>query len=223
MLRSLRGAFAPILLGTTSVAGSLRTGTATAESSTISTTSTKPRRGPLTDVKDRVVLITGASAGIGTACAWRFAEQGSRLVLVSRRQDRLDVLKAELLQAYPSVKIHIVAMSVTDYKAVEKLPNELPAYFRDVDILVNNAGLAKGVTPIDANDIEDAQQVMDTNVLGTIAFCRAFTPGMKARGRGHIINMGSVAVSLELLLAIYYLIGKTFLIGVLCLFYGNGV
>jgi hypothetical protein len=154
----------------------------------------RPTKSALTDLKDQVVLITGASAGIGAACAWRFAEQGSKLVLVGRREQRLNELKAALQTEYPGLKVHVVALSVTDLPKVEALPAELPAEFRDVDILVNNAGLARGVTSVETNDLKDAVEVMETNVIGTIAFSRAFLPGMKARGRGHLVNMGSVAV-----------------------------
>eukprot|EP01031_Cornospumella_fuschlensis_P032464 gene32464-39253_t len=164
-----------------------------AATSDFSTSVYRGHRAPLTDVKGQVVLITGATAGIGAACAMRFAEQGSKLVLVGRRQDRLDTIKKEILALYPKTHIHTVALSVTDYDAVAALPTTLPAEFRDVDILVNNAGLALGVSTVDQNRIEDAKQVMDTNVLGTIALCSAFIPGMKKRNRGHIVNMGSVA------------------------------
>ncbi len=144
---------------------------------------------------NKVVLITGATAGIGEACAWQFAENGSKLILVGRREDRLAALKTEINSEYPAVKIHTVAMSVADTDAVAALPGLLPAEFKDVEILVNNAGLALGVSAVDTNSISDAKTVMDTNVIGVIAMCRAFVPGMKERGAGHIINMGSVAVS----------------------------
>jgi NADP-dependent 3-hydroxy acid dehydrogenase YdfG len=104
-------------------------------------------------------------------------------------------MKDDILKSYPTIDIHTVSMSVTDLDKVAALPNTLPAKFKNVDILVNNAGLALGVTPADGNDIDAAKTVLDTNVLGTIALCRAFLPGMKERGHGHIINMGSVAVS----------------------------
>lgn len=145
-------------------------------------------------LKNKVVLITGATAGIGASCAWRFAEEGCHLVLVGRRDDRLQKLKKELIAAYPSIDVHTVKMSVTDLKAVAELPKSLPAKFQNVDILLNNAGLALGVTPAESNDVEAAKTVMDTNVLGTIAMCSAFLPGMKERGTGHLINMGSIAV-----------------------------
>jgi uncharacterized protein with GYD domain len=154
----------------------------------------RPSRSPLVNLKDKVVLITGSTAGIGLACAWRFADEGSKLILVGRREGRLQEIKEALQQTYPGLKVHTVALSVTDYDAVSKLPNQLPSEFRDVDILVNNAGLARGVTSVETNQMKDAIEVMETNVLGTIAFTTAFTPGMKERGRGHVVNMGSVAV-----------------------------
>lgn len=146
-----------------------------------------------TSLKDKVVLITGANVGIGEACARQFAAQKSRLILVGRRKEKLDELKTSLLSEDPSLKVLTVAMSVTDYDAVAALPASLPKDFANVSILVNNAGLALGVTPVDKNSIADAKQVMDTNVLGVVAFCSAFTPGMLQRGEGHIVNMGSVA------------------------------
>lgn len=91
--------------------------------------------------------------------------------------------------------MHTVKLSVTDLTAVAELPKKLPAKFQNVDILLNNAGLALGVSPAESNDVEAAKTVMDTNVLGTIAMCSAFLPGMKERGTGHLINMGSIAVS----------------------------
>lgn len=146
-----------------------------------------------TELKNKVVLITGASAGIGKACAERFAEHGSKLVLVGRRKHVLEDLKAALVRAHPSLRVHVAALSVSDMKAVQNLPNALPTEFKDVSILVNNAGLALGVTSAESNSVADAEQVMMTNVMGVIAMCRAFLPGMVERGEGHLINMGSVA------------------------------
>lgn len=157
----------------------------------------KVNRGRSTPISlvNKVVLITGATSGIGEACAWQFAEQGSKLILVGRREDRLNALKKDIIASFPKVEVHTVKLSVTDTDAVAALPKKLPENFRDVEILVNNAGLALGVSSVENNSIEDAKTVMDTNVIGTIALCRAFVPGMKERGAGHIINMGSVAVS----------------------------
>lgn len=125
-------------------------------------------------------------------------------MLVGRRDDRLQKLKKEIIAAYPNVDVHTVKMSVTDLQAVAELPKKLPAKFQNVDILLNNAGLALGVTPAEANDVEAAKTVMDTNVLGTIAMCSAFLPGMKERGTGHLINMGSIAVSNIIALILKY-------------------
>ena len=144
-------------------------------------------------IADQVVLITGATAGIGEACAKRLATHNVKLVLLGRREDRLKALKNELLKANPSLRIHTVALSVTDLDAVAKLPSTLPKEFADVDILINNAGLALGVSSVENNSVSDAQNVINTNVTGLIALSSAFLPGMKKRNRGHLVNMGSVA------------------------------
>ena len=115
-------------------------------------------------------------------------------MLVGRRQDKLDALATDICAAYPSSKIHNVAISVTDYDAVATLPRTLPDEFQAVEVLVNNAGLALGVNPVDKNSVSDSKEVIDTNVMGVVAFCSAFVPGMIERKAGHIINMGSVAV-----------------------------
>ena len=119
-------------------------------------------------------------------------------MLVGRRQDKLDALAADIREAYPYSKIHNVAISVTDYDAVAALPRTLPDEFQAVEVLVNNAGLALGVNSVDNNLISDAKEVVDTNVMGVVAFCSAFVPGMIERKAGHIINMGSVAVGYHL-------------------------
>jgi len=152
------------------------------------------RRVTTLDLTNKVVLVTGATAGIGAACAWQFAEEGANLILVGRRDERLQSLKQEIISAFPNVDVHTVAMSVTDLQKVADLPKNLPEKFRNVDILLNNAGLALGVTSADQNDVDAAKTVLDTNVLGTIALCSAFLPGMRERGSGHLINMGSIAV-----------------------------
>jgi NADP-dependent 3-hydroxy acid dehydrogenase YdfG len=134
----------------------------------------------------------GASAGIGEACAWRFAEAGCRLVLLARRADRLDALKAELEAAHGSA-VHTVVLDVRDAAGVAALPAALPEAFRGVDILLNNAGLALGVEAADEVDLDDARTMLESNVLSVVGFTRAFTPGMRARNRGHVINISSVA------------------------------
>eukprot|EP01038_Epipyxis_sp_PR26KG_P014572 gene14572-19565_t len=144
-------------------------------------------------LRNKVVLITGASAGIGTAIAWRFADEGSKLILVARREDKLISLKNEILAQYPQLDILTVPVSVSDIDKVALIPAQLPPPFQQVDILVNNAGLALGVNSVENNSVEDAKVVLDTNVLGVVAMCSAFVPQMKTRGSGHIINIGSVA------------------------------
>mmetsp|Transcript_1571 Transcript_1571/g.2473 ORF Transcript_1571/g.2473 Transcript_1571/m.2473 type:complete len:266 (+) Transcript_1571:149-946(+) len=146
---------------------------------------------PGADIKGHVALVTGASSGIGEACALRLAEAGVHLVLVARREDRLVALQRRL-RTY-GVEVHVVAMDVADVDDVARLPHVLPSRFAAVDILVNNAGLALGTAGADSIDMKDARTMMDVNVLGLMAFCRAFLPGMKARGRGHVVNLGSIA------------------------------
>jgi len=162
------------------------------QQSTTTNIITKKNKSSL-DLTNKVVLITGATAGIGKSCAWRFAEEGAKLILIGRREERLELLKNEILSIYPSLHIHMIAISVTDIEKIKLLPTILPNEFKDVDILINNAGLALGVSYVDTNDINDAQIVLNTNILGVIALCSVFIPGMKKRGDGHIINMGSVA------------------------------
>ena len=115
------------------------------------------------------------------------------MVLVARRLEKLNQMKAALEAKFPGIRVHLVQLSVTDLDAIKQLPNALPNDFKDVSILVNNAGLAIGTPSVFENDAVDIKTVMDTNVTGTIAFCTAFLPGMKARGEGHVVNMGSIA------------------------------
>mmetsp|Transcript_29097 Transcript_29097/g.77186 ORF Transcript_29097/g.77186 Transcript_29097/m.77186 type:complete len:295 (+) Transcript_29097:7-891(+) len=146
------------------------------------------------DLKEEVVLITGATAGIGEACAWRFAELGCRLVLVGRRTERLDGLAASICKEFPSLTPPcLITLDIQELEQLKSLPEELPDGFKEVGILVNNAGLAIGVSPAWANEVEAVTQMLNTNVAAVICLSAAFLPGMKARGRGHLINIGSVA------------------------------
>jgi NADP-dependent 3-hydroxy acid dehydrogenase YdfG len=144
-------------------------------------------------IQDKVVLITGASSGIGEACAWRFADAGCKLIILARRADRLEALKRDIQQTYPTVSVHSIILDVRDTEQLVRLPETLPAEFRDVDILVNNAGLALGTYTTDDVDIEDAIQMINTNITSVVALTKVVSASMKKRNSGHIINISSVA------------------------------
>lgn len=139
-------------------------------------------------LKDRIVFITGASSGIGEATAKAFAAEGAKLILTARRKDRLDKLAASL-----GVPCLTIKLDVTDRKAVEAAVNSLPAEWQAIDVLVNNAGLAKGASKYQDYSLDDVDEMIDANVKGVMYCTRLIMPGMIARNRGHIINMGSVA------------------------------
>lgn len=138
------------------------------------------------------VLITGASAGIGEATARAFAEAGARLVLTARRRERLEALAAELYDAH-GTECHLLQLDVRDRDGVAAALGTLPAEWAAIDVLVNNAGLARGTEKVQAGDPAEWDEVLQTNVNGLLYVTRAVTPGMVERGRGHVINLGSVA------------------------------
>jgi len=138
----------------------------------------------------QIAFITGATSGFGAACARQFAAHGWRLIVCGRRQDRLEALRAELAATVP---VHAVALDVRDEAAVNAAIANLPAEFAEVDVLVNNAGLALGLEPVHQCPMTDWQQMVDTNIKGLLYCTRAILPGMVARNRGHIVNIGSVA------------------------------
>ena len=137
-----------------------------------------------------IAFITGVTSGFGAACARRFAAHGWTLILCGRRQDRLDALRAELAATAP---IHVFPLDVRDETAVNAALAALPVEFSEVDLLVNNAGLALGLEPAHRCDMDDWQRMIDTNIKGLLYCTRAILPGMVARNRGHIVNIGSVA------------------------------
>jgi 3-hydroxy acid dehydrogenase/malonic semialdehyde reductase len=143
-------------------------------------------------LKDRVVFITGASAGIGAATARAFASEGARLLLAARRVDRLQSMEVDLLEAGASA-VHAFALDVQDRGAVEQTIAALPAEWRAIDVLVNNAGLSRGLDKLWEGKTQDWEEMIDTNVKGLLWVTRAVVPGMLARGRGHVINLGSTA------------------------------
>jgi 3-hydroxy acid dehydrogenase/malonic semialdehyde reductase len=139
-------------------------------------------------MKPQTVLVTGASAGFGAAIARRFAAHGARLILAGRRGERLQALADEL--AVPCLSL---PLDVRERAAVEAAVAALPAEFAAVDLLVNNAGLALGMEPAQRASLDDWEQMVDTNIKGLLYLTRALLPGMVARGRGHIVNLGSIA------------------------------
>lgn len=147
---------------------------------------------PSLDIKGQTVLITGASSGIGEACAWRFAEAGCKLILTARRTDRLNALSKQLEEKYKA-QVHTVTLDVQDHEKTQQFPAQLPEGFQEVDILLNNAGLALGTAKVHENSIENVRQMVDTNVTAVAILTKLFAAGMVERNRGHIINISSVA------------------------------
>ncbi|MFC1492964.1 SDR family oxidoreductase [candidate division KSB1 bacterium] len=146
----------------------------------------------MNSLKGKTVFITGASAGIGMACAECFAEAGSRIVLTARREDRLQEAAKLLNEKYSSETL-IRKMDVTDNNEVKTVIGGLPEDWKDIDILINNSGLAFGMNKIHESDPDDWDVVIDTNVKGMLYVARAIIPGMVERGSGHIFNLGSIA------------------------------
>ncbi len=140
----------------------------------------------------KTVFITGASAGFGAACARAFAEQGNKLILAARREQVLRELAAELGE---KCQVHTLRLDVRDRQAVQAAVEGLPEGFREVDVLVNNAGLALGLEPSHEVNLDDWEVMVDTNIKGLMYCTRLLLPGMVARNRGHIINIGSTAGS----------------------------
>ncbi len=141
---------------------------------------------------NKVVLITGASSGIGRASAVEFAKQGAKLILVARRKNRLDGLAKELKSQYETESLTI-QLDVSDKDAVESQLNNLPVEWKDVDILVNNAGLALTTDKIQEGNIDNWDIMIDTNIKGLLYVTRQLITGMVNRNSGHIINIGSIA------------------------------
>ncbi|MCP9032877.1 SDR family NAD(P)-dependent oxidoreductase, partial [Klebsiella sp. SWET4] len=134
-----------------------------------------------------IVLVTGATAGFGAAIARRFHAAGHKIIAAGRRADRLEALAAELGRE----TVHPLVLDVRDRDAVAAAIAGLPADFDEIDLLVNNAGLALGLEPAQSADLDAWDQMVDTNVKGLMYVTRAVLPGMTARGRGHVINLGS--------------------------------
>lgn len=140
----------------------------------------------------QTVFISGASSGIGRSCALALARAGMRLILAARRGERLKAL-AEQLRREQGRDSHVVVLDVRDAAAVQSAVDTLPAEWRAIDVLVNNAGLSRGLASIQEGDPADWDEMIDTNVKALLYVTRAILPGMLRRGRGHVINVGSIA------------------------------
>ncbi|MBA3676482.1 MAG: SDR family oxidoreductase [Sphingosinicella sp.] len=145
----------------------------------------------MTDSAQKIVLVTGASAGFGAAIARSFVIAGARVVATARRADKL----AELAKELGEDRLFPLFLDVTDRAAIEHAVASLPEEFRAIDCLVNNAGLALGMGPAQEADLDDWERVIDTNCNGLVYVTRALLPGMVERGRGHVVNIGSVAAT----------------------------
>ncbi|MHA1114223.1 MAG: SDR family NAD(P)-dependent oxidoreductase [Alphaproteobacteria bacterium] len=135
------------------------------------------------------VLVTGASAGIGAACARHFASAGARVIGAARRKDRLEELAAGL---GAEACFHAVVMDVAERSSVDAAIAGLPPDFAEIDVLISNAGVALGRGPIQDGRIEDWERIVDTNVKGALYLVHALLPAMTRRNRGHVITVGSI-------------------------------
>ena len=143
-------------------------------------------------LKGKIVFITGASSGIGAATALAFAAEGAKLLLAARRVDKLDEV-ASAATTRGAEAVHSFELDVRNHRAVQSAIEGLPAEWAEIDILVNNAGLSRGLEKIYTGKVEDWDEMIDTNVKGLLYVTRAVVPGMVARGRGHVVNLGSTA------------------------------
>ena len=150
------------------------------------------RRCRMNSLQDKIVFVTGATSGIGRSCVRAFAREGARVLFCGRRADRLDQLAGEVSAEF-GVPVHFFTLDVRDLAAVIAAIAALPAEWAAVDVLVNNAGLSRGLDKLHEGKISDWEEMIDTNVKGLLYVSRAVIPGMVARGRGHIINIGSIA------------------------------
>jgi len=139
----------------------------------------------------KTILITGATSGFGKASAELFGSNGWKLILTGRRQDRLQELQAQLGKAH----VHIAAFDVRSRQQVEAMVKDIPEEFGYIDILLNNAGLALGLGPAHETDLDEWENMVDTNIKGLLYMTRQILPAMVARKTGHIINLGSIAGS----------------------------
>jgi serine 3-dehydrogenase len=143
-------------------------------------------------LKGKIVFVTGASSGIGESTAQAFAAQGAKILMCARRAERLEKL-AQTLEFEYGVAVHYFRLDVRDQAAVDEAVAGLPPEWRAIEVLVNNAGLSRGLDKLPQGLLDDWEEMIDTNVKGLLYVSRAVIPGMIERGRGHIVNIGSIA------------------------------
>jgi len=141
-------------------------------------------------MQKRIVLITGATSGIGEATALLLAENNFKLILCGRRTDRLDALKNKLASV---TEVYTLAFDVRDRKSVQQAISGLPSAWNQIDVLINSAGNAHGLDPIQSGNVDDWDAMIDINVKGLLYVCHEIVPAMAERKSGHIINIGSIA------------------------------
>jgi serine 3-dehydrogenase len=146
----------------------------------------------MTEIKDKIVFVTGASSGIGEACARIFARNGAKLLLCARRKDRLKKISQELESNF-GTESHIFQLDVRDRNGVDKALDDISDKWKKIDILINNAGLARGLSKLHEGLIDDWDEMIDTNIKGMLYISRKIIPGMVDREKGDIINIGSIA------------------------------
>ena len=139
----------------------------------------------------KTIFITGATSGIGLGCARKFSENGDRLILTGRNQEKLATIKAELTAK--GTEVLTLAFDVQDRKAAQEAIESLPAEWQVIDVLINNAGLALGLEPEYEGSLDDWETMIDTNIKGLLTMTRLIVPKMVERNSGHVINIGSVA------------------------------
>lgn len=140
----------------------------------------------------KIALITGATSGIGRSCAYTFASEGANLILAARRKELLEIIKSDIETKF-GVKVLSIPCDVRKREEVELSFETLPDAWKEIDILINNAGLARGLNKIYEGNIDNWEEMIDTNVKGLLYVTRTIAPLMVAKGRGHIINIGSIA------------------------------
>lgn len=143
-------------------------------------------------LKNKIVFISGASSGIGMACANMFAKEGANLILAARRKERLEKLALELKEEF-NTESRILFFDIQNYQEIKEAFNSLPENWKDVDILINSAGLAKGMQKLQDGNPDDWDVMINTNIKGLLYLTREILPYMVKRESGHIINLGSTA------------------------------